>query len=134
MAKKRQIPPVERVEDDQARFALSALKERLEDMDGIRGEQGTTVTTKQDLVNAGLVEIDSQGILSKKIEDEQVAFKDQTLLSLESSLVAITTVDVGIAGGIYTAVYAQQQTDLINECKAKINEVIATIRVGLFKQ
>jgi hypothetical protein len=133
MANKRQIPPVERVTDDQARVALSALKERVEDMDGVRGGNMTTAVTKKDLVDAGLVEIDNRGTLTKREEDEQVPFKDQSLKTLASNIDLIATANVGIAPGVYNQFYQQQQTDLLNECKAKINELIDAIRTGKFQ-
>lgn len=134
MTRKRQIPPVERVTDPAARQALSAMAERLKDLDGITGPNGTSAATKQDLVDAGLVEIDKSGNLSKKAEDEQVPIKDQSLLSLESSLTPITTPDIAAAQVSYSQVQMQLVIDGVNENKAKINEAIAEIRTGLFKQ
>lgn len=39
----------------------------------------------------------------------------------------ITTADIGTAGATYSQAYAQEQTDLINEEKAKINTLITDV-------
>ena len=88
----------------------------------------------EEVLDAGLVDISSRGILTKKTEDVQVPIKDQSLLSLDSSLTAITTIDVGAAGAGYTQAYANLQTDLLNEIKGKVNDLITATRTGLFKQ
>jgi hypothetical protein len=132
MSTKRQIPPVERVTDDNARFALSALKERLEDLDGIRGSQGTTAVTVQELVDTGLVGIDRNGSIFKREEDEQVPLKDQNLLTAETNIDPIVLADVGTAPVAYSDTYANQQTALLNECKRACNELIASLRNGQF--
>ena len=134
MSNKRQIPPVETVVDPRARTALSAVKEQLETLGGIRGNNTDRALTVGDLVTAGLIQCDSKGTVVKKEEDTQVKIQDQSLLDLESSIVAIATVDVGAAPALYLQAYAQSQTDLLNEIKAKVNEIIADIKTGKFKQ
>lgn len=40
---------------------------------------------------------------------------------------SISTADVGAAGGAYNQTYADQQTALINELKAKVNELLVAL-------
>lgn len=134
MAKKRQIPPVERVRDDQARAALSAIKERLEDLDDIRGEKSTSALISQDLVDAGLIEIDKRGTIIKKEEDEQVQFKNQDLLQVDDSVAKITTADLPDPElGPLTPAKATAQNQLINELKSTVNDIIDTLKTGQFQ-
>ena len=134
MTEKRQIPPVERVKDDRTRSALSAIKERLEVLDNIRGSRETSALTVQDGIDVGLIQLDQRtGIITKREEDEQLSFQDQTLRSLINNIDLITTADVGAAPVAYSQVYADSQTTLINVNKAKINELIQNLRNGLFR-
>lgn len=132
MSTNREIPAVEAVKDDRARFALSAIKEQLETITGRRGTALDRGLTVRDLTQAGLIECDQRGNVVKKEEDDQVAFKDQSLKTLETIITAIATADVGAAGA-YSIPYQNLQTDLLNECKAKLNELIAAIRNGKFQ-
>ena len=49
-------------------------------------------------------------------------------VSAAEAVTAISTADVGVAGGTYSQSYADEQTALINELKAKVNELQATFR------
>jgi hypothetical protein len=134
MSLNREIPPVEAVKDDRARFALSAIKEQLEGLTGRRGLDEDRAVTVKDLVAAGLIELDNRGNVVRKDEDEQVDFKDQSLKTLETIIDIITTVDLPDPDiGIWSNAKQTAQNQLINEIKAKVNELIDSIRNGLFQ-
>ena len=46
----------------------------------------------------------------------------------------IATADVGAAPAAYSQAYAQEQTDLINECKSKINSLVSSDVLDLITQ
>jgi len=48
----------------------------------------------------------------------------QSVSDAAATTVKITTSDIGSAPIVYDANYAQEQSDLINECKAKINGLV----------
>lgn len=48
-------------------------------------------------------------------------------LSAAEEVASISTADVGSAGAAYNQTYANQQTALINELKAKVNELLTAL-------
>ena len=49
-------------------------------------------------------------------------------LTSAEAVTTVSTADVGAAGAAYSQAYANQQTALINELKAKVNELLATLK------
>ena len=49
-------------------------------------------------------------------------------LTSAEAVATISTADVGAAGAAYSQVYANEQTAMINELKAKVNELLATLK------
>ena len=48
-------------------------------------------------------------------------------LKAAEDVAAVTTADIGAAGAAYNQTYANQQTALINELKAKVNELLTAL-------
>ena len=59
-----------------------------------------------------------------------LGFFNQIYKRLTSAEVVTTvsTADVGTAGAAYSQSYANEQTAMINELKAKVNELLATLK------
>lgn len=63
-----------------------------------------------------------------------VVFLAVNVADVSATTTEIATADVGAAPVAYAQAYAQEQTDLINECKSKINSLVNSDVLDLIKQ
>ncbi len=60
-----------------------------------------------------------------------VVLQAASVANATSSAVNIVTANVGAAGAAYAQAYAQQQTDLINELKAAVNQLASDLNAAI---
>lgn len=60
-----------------------------------------------------------------------VVLQAASVANAASSAVNIVTANVGAAGALYAQAYAQQQTDLINELKAAVNQLASDLNAAI---